>query len=132
MNAPPEIREAAGNLGRSLAQLAESTAAYVGGRVEEADNALRAEQRRWLWMALSAGAALLWLGAATLFAGFAIIAACWDSHRVLATTAVAAGFLLLAAVAGWMFWRNAHRRAPAAARVAGWLALAIEVRRLLR
>lgn len=129
---PPEIREASGRLCRSLAQLADSTAGYVGARIDQADSTLQAERRRWLWIAMSASAALLCLGAAALFAGAAIVIAYWDSHPVLAVAAVSAGFLVLAATAGWVLWRFAHRRAPLAVRLAAYLALVLERQRLLR
>lgn len=105
--------EAANNLSRSLAQLAGTTAQYVRSGVERAEFRLLAERRRRVGILLSAVAVFLWLGVASLFAGFAIITAFWDTHRVLATAAVAGGFLALAAIAAWTFWWMACRRASA-------------------
>ena len=109
MSARPDIGEAAGQLSCSVARLAQTASNYAHARLEQAENAIDTEGRRRLWLLVSAGAVLLWVSTGVLFAGLAIVAAFWDTHRVLATAAVAAGFLVLAALAGWMLrakWRQ--------------------------
>jgi uncharacterized membrane protein YqjE len=109
VSARPDIGDAAGQLSCSVARLAQTASQYAHARLEQAEDAVTAEARRRLWLLVSAGAALLWLSTAALFAGFAIVAAFWETHRALAAAAVAAGFLVLAILAGWMLrakWRQ--------------------------
>lgn len=121
----PDIGEAASRLSRSIAQLADTTAGYIGTRLNQLDCAIQAEQRRWFWMLLGSGAMLLWLGAGSVFAGLAIVMAFWESGRVLASALVAGGFLLLAAVTGVLLRQCMHRPPSAANRFARVLALVL-------
>lgn len=132
MSARADIAEAANELSRSVARLAGSTAGYVGARLEQMDEAIQAERRRWLWMLLGTGAMLLWLGAAAVFAGAAIVMAYWESSRVLASALVATGFVVLAAAIGVLMWRCARRPVSIADRIARILALFLEGRRVTR
>jgi len=132
LSAQPDVAEAVSQLSRSIARLAASAAGYVGAQLDQMDSAIQAERRRWLWILFGAGAMLLWLGVAMVFAGLAVVMASGDSNRVLASALVAAGCLVLAALAGALLWRCAHRRATVTDRIARILALLLEGRRLTR
>jgi hypothetical protein len=132
LTAQPQVADAARKLSRSLANLADSTAGYVGERIDQIDSACRAERRRWVWMALSAAAALCWLVIATVFAALAIVAAYSGSSPVVAIAAVAGGFVLLSAGAGYLFWQLGRRRATLAGRVGRLATLFLEHRRFFR
>jgi uncharacterized membrane protein YqjE len=128
----PDVAEAANQLSRSVARLAGSAAGYVGARVDQMDEAIQAERRRWLWVLFGTGAMLLWLGAAAVFGGLAIVLVYWDSNRVLASLLVAGGFLVLAAAVGALLWQGTHRPVSVTDRIARILALFLEGRRLTR
>jgi uncharacterized membrane protein YqjE len=109
VNASPEVAEAASDLSRSVSRLAQTACSLVHARLDDADDVINAESRRRLWLLISLGGLLLCSSAAALFTGVAIIAAYWDTHRVLATAGVAAGFLVFAVVAALVLrakWRQ--------------------------
>lgn len=128
MTTQPQIGEAAKKLSHSLANLAGSTAGYLGARVDQFDDACRAERRRLAWMLLSATAALLWAVIATVLAGVAIIMNFRDTHPVAAICAVAGGFVLLAGAAAWTCWRLASRRGSLAERLTTLITLLLQRR----
>jgi hypothetical protein len=132
MNAATDFAAAASRLSGSIAQLAATATDYVGMRVEQMDSAIQVERRRWFWMALGTGAAVLLLGAALLFGGLAIVAIFRDSAPVLASVLVATGFLVLAAVAIAILWHRAHRPVTTTDRIARILALFLEGRHVGR
>lgn len=132
MNVATDFTEAASRLSGSIARLAATTASYVGERVEQMDDAIQLERRRWFWMALGAGAALLLLTAALLFGALAIVMAWRDTAPVLASLLVAGGFLALAAVNIAILWRSARRSVTTTDRIARILALFLEGRHLRR
>lgn len=110
MSAHIGMADAAGNLTASIARLAQTTASYTRARLDEADDLLQTETRRQLTVLLSACGLILWLSSALLFAGVAVIAACWDTNRVLASAAVAVGYLFIAAAAGWLLLLKCRQR----------------------
>ena len=110
MSAQPNMGEAVGNLSCSIAHLAQTASGYARERINQVNTAIEGESRRRLLVLFSACALLLWMSAGLLFAGFAIVAAFWDTNRVLATASVATGFLVLAAVAGWTLMRQWQQR----------------------
>ncbi|HXC57951.1 MAG TPA: phage holin family protein [Steroidobacteraceae bacterium] len=110
MSAQPNMGEAVGNFSCSIARLAQTASSYARERVNRADAAIEGESRRRLWVLLSALALLLWMSTGILFAGFAVIAAFWDTNRVIATASVATVFLALAAFAGWTLMRKWQQR----------------------
>lgn len=132
MTAQPDIAQAAANLSRSLARLADTSATYVRTRVDQAGCSARAERRRCLWMLACAGATLLWLGVASLFAGFAVIAVFRDTHPALAAAAVAGGFLLLAIAAAGILLLTVNRLSSSRDWISRLLFLLAEYRRWLR
>ena len=69
-----------------LAEMGGGTAGNIRNAAKHANTYVKSNP----WIAVGAGA---------LFAGFTIIAAFWDTHRVLIAVAVAAGFFALAGVA---------------------------------
>jgi uncharacterized membrane protein YqjE len=127
-----DVVEAAGQLTRSVARLASSTADYLGARLDQLDAAIRAERRRWMWMLLGTGAMLLWLGVGSAFAGAAIVMAFQDSSRVLAAALVGTGFLVLAAACAVLLWHCMRREPSAAGHLARLLALVLESGRTTR
>lgn len=132
MNVAADFAEAASRLSGSIARLAATTASYVGERVEQMDGAIQLERRRWFWMALGAGAALLLLSAALLFGGLAIVMANRETAPVLASLLVAGGCLALALVTVALLWRRARRPVTTTDRIARILALFLEGRHLNR
>jgi uncharacterized membrane protein YqjE len=62
----------------------------------------------------------------------AVIAAFWDTYRVLAIAAVAGAFFLLAAVAVWVLWSKRRRHPTAFDWLSQVVALIAEYRRLRR
>lgn len=129
---PPDIAQAAHNLSRSVAQLAQTTHDYVQGRLDQANQAVVTETRRRLWMMLCAGALLLSLVVGAVFAGLAVVMAFGESARVLAATAVAAVFFLLAATAAWMLRLKWRQRPQILDWIAPISALIAQCRRLAR
>ncbi len=112
---PAGIAAAAQQLAQSFGRLLDAAADYGRGMVDQVAAAAEAERRFRIRQLICVGAmaTLVFLG--VLFAGVAVVSAFWDTHRVVATASVAAGYLLLAAVAGWMYWSS--RRQPAE----GWM-----------
>lgn len=109
MSSRPDVGEAAGNLSCSVARLAQTASNFARARLDQAEATVETEARRRLWLLVSAGASLLWLSTGALFAGLAVVAAFWDTHRVLATASVAAGFFALALLAALLLlikWRQ--------------------------
>jgi uncharacterized membrane protein YqjE len=103
------IAETLGSLSASIARLAQTASSYAQTRLSEADELVRIETRRRLNVLLSACGLMLGFSSALLFAGLAVVAAFWDTHRVLASALVASAFLLFAAVCGWLLllkWRQ--------------------------
>jgi uncharacterized membrane protein YqjE len=132
MNLAADFSDAANRLSGSIARLAATTASYVGERVEQMDTSIQLERRRWFWMALGAGAALLLLCAAIVFGGLAIVMAFHDTAPVAASLLVAGGLLVLALVSIALLWRHARRPVTTTDRIARILALFLEGRRLNR
>lgn len=104
------VADALGSLSASIARLAQSASCYAQSRLNEADELVRIEARRCLIVLLSACGLMLWFSFAVLFAGLAVVAAYWDTHRVLASALVATGFLLIAAMSGWLLLRKWRQR----------------------
>lgn len=78
-----------------------ATAIGIGRtRLELLSVELREEVNRAAELAVWGAVAVLAAGGGVLFAGFAIIVAFWDTHRVLAAVLVTSAYFLLAAVAG--------------------------------
>jgi uncharacterized membrane protein YqjE len=132
VSAAADFADAASRLSGSIARLAGSAAEYIGTRVEQMDVAIQAERRRWFWMVLGIGAALLLVGAALVFGGLAIVIAFGDANPVLASVLVATGLLLLAALIITILWQRAHRPVTTSDRIARILALFLEGRHLDR
>jgi uncharacterized membrane protein YqjE len=130
VNVATEFAEAASRLSGSIARLAATTASYVGERVEQMDDAIQLERRRWFWMALGSGAALLLLCAAIVFGGLAIVMAFRDTAPVAASLAVAGGLIAVALVTIAMVWRRMRRPVTTNDRIARILALFLEGRHL--
>jgi uncharacterized membrane protein YqjE len=125
----PDCAQAAGNLSRSLERLAATARAYARSQLDRAADSMQAEKKRWLWIMASSLALLLWLSIGAVFAGVAIVVACWETHRVLAAAAVAAGFFVLAGVAAWVLCRKWRQRPTAFEWIAGLLAMVVDYRR---
>jgi len=132
VSARPDVAQAAGNLSRSLATLANTSADYVRVQLDRADDAIATEGHRQLWMMLSAAALLLWLSVSVVFAGLAIVIACPEPYRVTAAAAVAAAFLALAATAAFVLLRKWRERPMALDWIAQVTTLIAGCRRLLR
>ena len=129
---PPDFAEAFANLSRSVTRLAESTSAYTRARLGQAADTMQSESRRRMWLVLSAAAMLLWLTIGVVFAGVAIIAAFWDTHRVIASCSVAAGFFVLAGVAAWVLRRKWRQRPTVFDWAAGIMSAFLALRRQAR
>lgn len=102
MSAHSTMPEAVENLSASVSRLAQSASSYAQAKLNDAGELIQTETRRRMTVLFSACALLLWFSTALLFAGVAIVTAFWESHRVLASSAVAGGFLILAAIAAWV------------------------------
>ncbi len=77
-----------------------ATAVNIGRtRIELLSVEVREELHRISGVLLWSAVAILATGAGLLFAAFAVILAYWDTHRILATVLVAAGFLVIAIIA---------------------------------
>ena len=129
MSSKPDCGEAWSNLSQSLDRLAATATDFARGKLDGAADAMQAERKRRIWVTVSAAALLLWASTGALFAGVAIVAAFWDTHRVLATALVAAGFFVLAAAAFWVLYRKWRQRPTAFEWIAGILATVAQFRR---
>lgn len=129
MSSEPDCAEAAGNLSRSLERLAATAKAYARSQLDRAADSMQAEKRRRMWMLISGAAMLLWMTIGAVFAGMAIVVAFWETHRVPAIVAVAAGFFVLAGVAAWVLSRKWRQRPTAFEWIAGLLGMFAEYRR---
>lgn len=132
MTAGPDIAQAARQLSQSLSGLVESVAGYAQSGLDRLGGSLEAERRRRMRMLGSAVAliVLLWFG--LLFAGLAVVAVFWETHRVIAIAAVAGGFFALAAVAGGVLWSTRRRQPSPYDWLAQLVSLFAEYRRLRR
>lgn len=113
MSNEPDVGEAAHRLGQSLGTLLDSASGFARAGLDAAGSGIRAGRRRRMTILISGGCLLFLLFLAALFAGFAVIAAFWETHRVLAISAVAGGYLLMAGMAGAILWANLRRRPTA-------------------
>jgi uncharacterized membrane protein YqjE len=85
---------------RSLVQLGGTLLAVAQTRIELLTTEISEDLERGVQIVLWAVLALLAGMFGALLAAFAVIAYFWDTHRMTATLAVTAGFLLLAVLAG--------------------------------
>ncbi len=132
MTGEPGFAQAAANLSQSLARLMETVAGFARTRLDLLGGSMETERRRRMWLAFGTCALVLLLSFGTLFAGFAVVAAFWDTYRVLAAAAVAAGFFVLAGAVGWTLWAKRRRHPSALDWIAQLVALFAEYRRLMR
>lgn len=132
MSNEPDVAAAARQLSLSLAVLRDSVTGYARQKLDALGGSVEMERRRRLRVVASAVALAVLSGFALLFTGVAVIAAFWDTHRVIAAVSVAGGFLVLSAVAGWALWANRRRQPTAFDWLAQLVALFAEYRRLRR
>lgn len=110
----PQAEEEVGPAGRlvgSVRGLLETALAIGRTRLELLTVEAQLEIRRLVDVLILVVITIYAIGSALLMAGFAIVLAYWDSHRVMAAAIVAGGFLLIAAGTAFLAVRRL-RAAP--------------------
>lgn len=98
-----------GGLFDSLRGLIATLVAMAHTRVELFGTEIEEELRRVVALVVGAMAVLVLSGLAMAFTAFAVIAACWDTHRIAAASSVAIGFIA-AAILSYLVVRARTRR----------------------
>jgi uncharacterized membrane protein YqjE len=98
-----------GGLFESVRTLLGTLVAMARTRAELFGNELEQELRRIVGMLVGAMTVLALTSLALLFAALTIVVSAWETHRVAATALVAAGFVILAAVAYIVTTRRMRR-----------------------
>jgi uncharacterized membrane protein YqjE len=101
---------APGGLFNSLRALLATVVAMAQTRVELLGVELEEEIRRIVSMLVGTMISLALASLALLFGAVLIVVACWDTHRIGAVAAVAAGFAVLAVAVSW--WVRSNLRRP--------------------
>jgi uncharacterized membrane protein YqjE len=110
-----------GGLFESARTLLATLVAMARTRAELFGNELEQELRRIVGLLVGAMVVLALASLGLLFAALTIVASAWESHRVAATASVAAGFVMLAAVAYFVTARRGQRTTPLLAATLGEL-----------
>lgn len=105
---PGPLRQLIGSVSGLLA-----TAIGIGRtRLELLSVEIREELHRVAGLVVWGAVAVLAAGGGVLFAGLAVIFAFWDTHRILASVLVTAGYFVLAAAAGLVLRSRLRTRPP--------------------
>ena len=99
MTAEEQPDKSAGGLFRSLSGLLTTLVAFVQTRLELLSVEIEEEIHRAAGVLIWASLALFLGGIGLLMAGFTVIIAFWDSHRLLAAVLVTLAFFILAGLA---------------------------------
>ena len=106
-----EIPGGSKGLLNSLTALAATLVAIAHTRLELLSTDLEAEREHIFSLLVRALATLFSLGVGTVLAAIVLVIAFWDTHRVLALSALA-GFFLAVGMAGWFFTMHKIRTKP--------------------
>jgi uncharacterized membrane protein YqjE len=100
----------AGGLFESLRALIATLVAMAQTRVELFGTEIEEELHRVVALVLGAVVVVAFASLALLFSALVVIAAFWDTHRVAAVVAVAAGFIILAILSYFTVRERTRRR----------------------
>ena len=97
-----------GGLLGTVKKLVSTLVALAQTRLALLKNEIAEEQLRLTRLALVSGLAVFFFALGIIFLTLLVIVLFWDSHRILVVGAVAAIYLTLSAVFGWMVYERAR------------------------